>query len=90
MFLEVSHVGVSLQEPQEFVDNTLQVELLRCQQWESVVKVITALCAEDADGASACAVTLLGAFRQDAVENVEILFHLQFYNLRFTIYLFIY
>ena len=81
MFLQVLHVGVALQEPQQFVDDTLQVEFLRGEQGEPVIEVVTTLSAEDADGACTCAVAFLSAFGKDAVENVKILLHL-----RFTIY----
>ena len=70
MFLQVFHVGVTFQKPQQFVDDTLQVEFFRGQQGESVVEVVTTLGTEDADGTSTRAVTFLGAFCQDAVEDV--------------------
>ena len=79
VLLEVFHVGVALEEPEKFVDDGLQMELLRGEQGETVIEVVTALCAEDADGAGACAVPFLCAFGEDAVENVEILFHILFY-----------
>jgi hypothetical protein len=63
------------------------MEFLRGQQGEPVVEVVTALGAEDADGTCACTVTFLCAFCQDAVEDVKILFHLQFNYLQSTIYL---
>ena len=46
------------------------MKFLGGQQGESVIEVITTLGTEDADGTSACTVTFLGAFRQDAVEDV--------------------
>ena len=70
VLLEVFHVGVALEEPEQFVDDRLQVELLRGEQGETVVEVVTRLGAEDADGAGACAVTFLGAFGEDAIQNV--------------------
>ena len=82
VFLEVLHVGVALEEPEQFVDDRLQVEFLRSEQGETVVEVVTRLGAEDADGAGACAVTFLCAFGEDAVEDVKILFH---YTLNFEL-----
>ena len=76
MFLKVLHVGIALEEPQQFVNDRLQVELLCGEQGETVVEVVTRLGAEDADGAGACTVTFLCSFGEDAVENVEILFHI--------------
>ena len=70
VLLEVFHVGVALEEPEQFVDDRLQVELLRGEQGESVIEVVTRLGAEDADGAGACTVTFLCAFGEDAVQNV--------------------
>ena len=67
VLLEVFHVGVTLEEPEQFVDDRLQVEFLRGEQGESVVEIVTRLGAEDADGAGACAVTFLCAFGEDAV-----------------------
>ena len=84
VLLEVFHVGVALEEPEQLVDNRLQVELLGGEQGETVVEVVTRLGAEDADGAGACAVTFLCAFGEDAVEDVEILFHLLI--ILFTVY----
>ena len=62
------------------------MELLCGEQGETVVEIVTRMGAEDADGASAGAVTLLCAFGENAVEDVEILFHLRFTDLLFTIY----
>ena len=70
MLLKVLHVGITLQEPEEFVDDALQMELLRCQQGKSVVEVISRLCSEDTDGTCSCAVTFLCAFCEDTVQNV--------------------
>ena len=70
VLLEVFHVGVALEEPEQFVDDRLQMELLRGEQGESVIEVVTRLGAEDADGTGACAVTFLCAFGEDAVQNV--------------------
>ena len=70
MLLQVFHVGIALQEPEQFVDDRLQVKFLRGQQGESVVEVIARLGAEDADGTCACTVTFLCAFCQDAVQDV--------------------
>ena len=70
MFLKVFHVGIALQEPEQFVDDALQMELLRCQQRKSVLKVISRLGSEDTDGTCSCTVTFLCAFCEDTVQNV--------------------
>ena len=68
--LQIFYVGVALQEPEQFVDDRLQMEFLRGQQGKPVVEVISALGTKDADGTSASTVTFLSTFRQDAVEDV--------------------
>ena len=70
MLLQVFHVRVAFQEPQQFVDDRLQMEFLGGEQRESVVEVVTALGAEDADGSCTCTVTFLSAFCQDTIEDV--------------------
>ena len=70
VFLEVFHVGIAFQEPEQFVDDTLQMEFFRGQQGEPIVEVITTLGTKDADGTCSCTVTFLSAFCQDAVEDV--------------------
>jgi hypothetical protein len=46
------------------------VEFFRREEGETIVEVITALCAEDADGAGTCSVALFSAFGKDSVEDV--------------------
>ena len=75
MLLQVFHVGVALKEPQQLIDNGLQMQLLGREQREAVVKIVSALCSKDAQRACAGAVSLLRTFSQDSVEDVEILFH---------------
>ena len=70
VLLKVFHVGVALEEPEQFVDDRFQVEFLRGQQGKPVVEVVARLGAEDANGACARTVTFLGAFGQDAIEDV--------------------
>ena len=50
MLLQVFHVGVTFQEPQEFVDDRLQMEFLGGEQRKTVVEVVAGLGAEDTDG----------------------------------------
>jgi hypothetical protein len=75
VLLQVLYVGIAFQEPEQFEDNTLQVQFLRGQQGESVFQIIAALRAEYTDGTSTRAVALFSSFRQNTVQNVEILFH---------------
>ena len=66
--MEPLGIGVAAQEPQEFVDDTLQVELLGGEQGESVVEVETHLVAKHADGSRAGTVGFLCSFGEDAIE----------------------
>ena len=70
MLLQVFHVGVALQEPQQLVDDALQMQLLGGQEGETVLQVVAALRTKDADGTCSCAVTLLGTLSQDSVQYV--------------------
>ena len=64
VFLQVFHVCVSFQEPQQFIDDGLQVQFLGGEQGESVFQVEAHLVSEHADGARACAVVLFHALIQ--------------------------
>ena len=46
MLLEVVHIGVTLQEPQELVDDALEVELLCRQEREALLEIKAHLIAE--------------------------------------------
>ena len=70
MLLQVFYVGVALEEPEQFVDDRLQVQFLGGQQRETVLQVVARLRAEDADGACSGAVAFLRAFAQNAVKYV--------------------
>ena len=77
MLLQIVHIGVSLEEPEELVDDGLGVQLFGCEQGETLFEVKGHLMTEDADGASAGAVVAAVAFGEDAVGQIEILFHLE-------------
>ena len=76
MLLQVLNVGVALEEPQEFVDDRLEMHLLGSEQRESLALVASQLVAEDALGARTGAVMLDGAVVEHMLQQVEILFHL--------------
>ena len=57
--VQILDIGVAAEEPQQFVDDTLQMEFLGGQQGESVIEVVARLGSEDADGTSACTVAFL-------------------------------
>ena len=68
VLLQILHVGVALEEPQQFVDDGLEVQFLGGEEGESVLQVEAHLMAEHADGAGAGAVFFLHAFRLDALQ----------------------
>ena len=76
MFLEIAHVGVAAQEPQQFIDDRLEVQLLGGKKRETLFEIEPHLMAEDTLGARTCAVGLGGSFGKDAVKQIEILFHI--------------
>jgi len=75
MFLQVFHVGIPFEEPQQFVDDGFQVEFFGCDEREAVFQVEAHLVTEHAEGACAGTVVFAYAFRTDAVQQVKILFH---------------
>ena len=72
-------IRIALQEPQEFVDDRLQMQFFCCEERESLLQVESHLIAKYRDGASAGAVSFLYSFFQDAVEQVKILFHCSYF-----------
>ena len=70
VFLQILHVGIAVEEPQQLVDDRLQVQFLRRQQRKTVLHVVTTLCAKNAQGAGTCTVTLLGTLAEDTVKYV--------------------
>ena len=68
MFLQIAHVGVTAQEPQQFIDDRLEVQLLGGEERETLLQVEPHLMAEDTQGARAGTVSLLVTLCQYAVE----------------------
>ncbi len=71
--LQVLHVGVAAQEPQQLDDDRAQVQLLGGQHREALRQVEADLPAEHAQRAGAGAVAALDAVLQDIGEQVQIL-----------------
>ena len=59
--LQILHVGVASEKPQEFVYYGFEVHLLRGNDREAVLKVETHLMPKDADCSCACSVGFLHA-----------------------------
>ena len=68
--LQVLHIGVASQEPQQLVNDGFQVKLLGGETGESLLEIEKHLMAKHADGACARAVAFLYALREDTVEQV--------------------
>ncbi len=68
VLLEILHIGIPAQEPEQFVDNRLEVELLGRQQREAVVQTEAHLVPEDAGRARSRPVFLMDTFRQNTVQ----------------------
>ena len=67
MVLEVFDVRVALQEPQQLIDNGLEVQFLGGEQRKTVRHVKPHLMAEHGNSARTCAVVLDGAFIEHAL-----------------------
>ena len=68
--LQVLDIGVAIEEPEQLVDDGLEVQLLGGEAGEALLEVEPHLVAKHTDGACARAVALLYTLREDAVEQV--------------------
>src|SRR6185437_5424803 len=75
VIVEIFDVGVAAQEPQQLVDDRLEVQLLGGHERKAAPKIEPHLMAEDRARAGAGPVALLHALFQDAFHQVEILAH---------------
>ncbi|MOA38626.1 hypothetical protein D3C78_1603310 [compost metagenome] len=75
IFLEIGNIGIALQEPQEFMDDRAQMQLLGGENRKTLRKVETHLVTENRARARAGAVPAVGAGFHDMPEKIEILFH---------------
>ena len=72
---QVADIRVATQEPEQFVDDPLQKDLLGRQKRETLLEVETHLVAEDALRTRTRTVTAYYALLFDAAQQVEVLFH---------------
>src|SRR6185312_7543382 len=75
MLVEIFDVGVAGQEPEQLIDDRLEVQLLGGEQREAVVERKAHLVAEYRERAGAGAVTLLHAALENLFHQFEILPH---------------
>jgi len=77
--LEILDVGITREEPQEFVDDRSQVQLLSCKAREaaprSLVQVEPHLVTENGSGTGAGAVVAVDTVVQDVLQEVQVLAH---------------
>src|SRR3546814_6170287 len=71
MALQVGDVGVPREEPQQFMDDRLEMQLLGGQQREALGEVEAHLVAEQALGAGAGAVALVDALVANPAQEVD-------------------
>ena len=72
---QVSDIGVAREEPEEFMDDGFQMQLLRRHHRKAVRQIVARLPAESAERAGAGAVGLLDAVTAHMGHQVEILLH---------------
>ena len=75
VLVEIFDVGVAAQEPEQFVDDGFDVQLLGGDQREAGGEIEAHLMAEHRAGADAGAVALFHALGEHAFHEVEVLAH---------------
>ena len=75
MLLQIAYVGIAAQEPEQFVDDALQMEFFGGQQGETIIHTEAHLVTENGECARAGAVIFAHAFAEHTAAEVEILLH---------------
>src|SRR5690349_15090745 len=75
VLLQIADIGVAGEEPQQLVDDRLDMQLLGRDQREALAEVEAHLVAEHALGAGARAVALDDALVENVLQQVVILLH---------------
>jgi len=75
MVLQPADIGFAAQEPEQFIDDRLQVQLLGGDHGKALAQIEAHLVAEQRAGAGAGAVALFGARFQGQAQQVDILAH---------------
>ena len=75
VLLQITHISVAGKEPQQLMDDTLQMHLFGGYEGESLAEVITVLIAEHRNSTRACSVGLHGAVLQNVAQHLVILNH---------------
>ena len=75
VFVQVLDIGVTLQEPEQFMDDRAQVQLLGGDGGKSGGQIVASLVAKDAERAGAGAVFFAHAVIQNKLHEIEVLSH---------------
>ena len=76
VILQILYIGISRNEPEEFVDNGLQMHLLGGKERKTLLEIEAHLITEDALGTYTCTVCLDGTVFSYMAEKVKVLLHL--------------
>ena len=69
------HIGLASQEPQQLIDDRLQMQLLRRQERKAIGQIKPHLVAENAPGAGARPIGLIDASLENMPHQIEIRLH---------------
>jgi hypothetical protein len=75
VFIQVSRIRISFQEPEQFINDAPEMKFFCCDQWKSILEIKAHLVTETTFCAGAGAVGFLNAFFQDMLQQVKILLH---------------
>ena len=75
VLLKILDIGISGNEPQEFVYDGLEMQFFRSQHWKSFAQVKAHLMSEDTLCARTGAVGLHGSAGADTAQKFKVLFH---------------
>ena len=75
VFLEVGDIGLSLEEPEQLMNDRAEVEFLGGEAGETFAQVKASLAAKDGNRASTCAVCARLAVIKNVSEEIEVLLH---------------
>src|SRR5688572_23456787 len=75
MLLQVFYIRVAAQEPEQFVNDGLEVQFLRRQERKALLEVETSLSTKNGMSAGAGAVRAVLAFVKDEFQQLQVLDH---------------
>ena len=78
VFVQVAHVGVAAQKPEQLVDDRFEMEFLRGEQRKSLPQIETRLRAEDGNGPGPGAIHARLALFEHQPKQIVILAHVFF------------